>query len=141
MAVVVDASTLLSLAFDDEGVPYGSALITSLRDAPGLAPAILWYELRNALVVSERRGRITAERTESFLALVDMLPIVVQPLPASPSVMDLARRLRLSVYDASYLELAVHHGASLATLDDALREAARTIKVRHWMPADGGPSA
>ena len=39
--------------------------------------------------------------------------------------MTLARRHRLTVYDAAYLELAVRERLDLATLDENLAEAAR----------------
>jgi len=109
-------------------------LIDAVRDVGGLAPPILWYELRNALVVNERRGRIQPERSTAFLILLGELPIVLQPLPPDAGVLDLARRLRLSVYDASYLELAVREGSPLATLDSTLREAARAVNTEFWEP-------
>ena len=40
-------------------------------------------------------------------------------------VIALARRHRLTVYDAAYLELALRERLELATLDAALAEAAR----------------
>jgi len=41
----------------------------------------------------------------------------------------LARQYRLTVYDAAYLELAMHRGASLATTDQALAQAAKAAGV------------
>ena len=137
MAIVVDASALLSLAFDDEGVPYGSALLESIREQGGLAPPIIWYELRNALLVNERRGRIRPERATAFLELIDELPMAIQPLPAGSGILDLARRLKLGVYDAAYLELAVREGSPLATLDAVLRMAADELDVPYWEPPGG----
>ena len=136
MAIVVDASALLCLAFDDEGLPYAMSLIDAVRDTGAIAPPILWYELRNALVVNERRGKIQPEQSTAFLALLDELTIVSQPLPPEAGVLDLARRLQLSVYDASYLELAVREGALLATLDNALRQAAQKVKIDCWEPTN-----
>jgi len=43
--------------------------------------------------------------------------------------MALARRHRLTVYDAAYLELAQREGVPLATLDGALAAAARAEGV------------
>jgi len=40
-----------------------------------------------------------------------------------------ARRRRLTFYDAIYLELAKHAGATLATLDRALLQAASAERV------------
>ncbi len=136
MSIVVDASTLLCLAFDDEGLPYATAMIDAIRDEGGLAPSILWYELRNALIVNERRGRIQPEQSIAFLALLNELPIASQSLPPEAGVMDLARRFRLSVYDASYLELAVREGSPLATLDVALRDVALEVKIKYWQPSN-----
>jgi hypothetical protein len=44
--------------------------------------------------------------------------------------MTLARRYRLTVYDAAYLELALREAVALATLDQALVAAARAEGVR-----------
>ncbi|MEK7753053.1 MAG: type II toxin-antitoxin system VapC family toxin, partial [Acidobacteriota bacterium] len=43
--------------------------------------------------------------------------------------LSLARRYALSAYDAAYLELALREGLPLATLDSALRKAARKTGV------------
>ena len=136
MSIVVDASSLLCLAFDDEGVPYGTALLEAIRDEGGLAPILLWYELRNALVVNERRRRIEPEESMAFLGLLAELPIVLQPVSADAGVLELARRLRLSVYDASYLDLALREGVPLATLDQALRDAGQQVRIRCWEPVE-----
>ncbi len=44
-------------------------------------------------------------------------------------ILDLARRERLSGYDAAYLELAMRLGIPLATKDDALIQAATRVGV------------
>jgi predicted nucleic acid-binding protein len=85
-----------------------------------MAPVLLWFEVRNALIVNERRGRVTAERVEAFLSDLDLLPIAYEPLPESARVLTLARLNKLTIYDAVYLELAVRTGFPLATLDAAL---------------------
>jgi predicted nucleic acid-binding protein len=49
----------------------------------------------------------------------------VDRLPDEAGVLRLARTYRLSVYDASYLELALREAVPLATMDAALAAAAR----------------
>jgi predicted nucleic acid-binding protein len=88
------------------------------------APWVWWFEVRNTLIAAERRRRIAAPDVSRFLNSVNRLPILVDEAPGETDVMQLARRHRLSVYDAAYLELAQHKGASLATLDGALAAAA-----------------
>jgi predicted nucleic acid-binding protein len=46
------------------------------------------------------------------------------------AVLETARRYRLAAYDAGYLELAMREALPLATLDSALRNAARAAGVR-----------
>lgn len=124
MPVVVDPSAILGIAMEDEAADFAEAVLEAILEDGALAPSIFWYELRNVLVVNERRGRISEERTETFLALLADLPIDLSEAPAEAGVLGLARRHDLSVYDASYLELAVRSGAPLATLDTGLRRAA-----------------
>jgi predicted nucleic acid-binding protein len=57
------------------------------------------------------------------------LAVTVDRLPEEAAVLMLARRYRLTVYDASYLELARRQDAPLATLDKNLLTAARDQKI------------
>ena len=98
-----------------------------LSPAGAVVPSLWWFEVRNLLVINERRGRIDPVGTASFLADLARLPIAVDPLPDSASVLALAREHDLMVYDAAYLELAVR--LPLATLDRALIAAAPTARV------------
>lgn len=87
-------------------------------------PGLWWFEVRNILVVNERRRRITASATAAFLLHLARLRVRVDRLPDENAVLRLARTYRLSVYDSAYLELAQREGLPLATLDAALQRAA-----------------
>ena len=89
-------------------------------------------------MVAERRGRITAADSQRFVDLLARLPI--RTVPDSPDrvlngCVALARAQQLTVYDASYLDLAVREGAPIATLDERVREAAGRLGVALWRPA------
>lgn len=88
-------------------------------------PALWWYEVRNLLVMQERRGRASREATDLRLAWLADLPVIVDEGRVGERVVELARRHGLTVYDASYLELASRRALALATLDGRLTEAAR----------------
>jgi predicted nucleic acid-binding protein len=92
-------------------------------------PGVWWFEVRNSLVVNERRGRLSETETAAFLRNLAQLSIHIDRDPAEASVLSLARQHRLTVYDAAYLELAQREGLALATLDTALRQAASAIGV------------
>ena len=49
---------------------------------------------------------------------------------ALSGTVQLARRYKLSSYDASYLELALRSGLPLATLDEDLQKAAKKAGVK-----------
>ena len=87
-----------------------------------------WYELRNVLVLGERRGRLTELETARFLRDISRLAITIDSSPDEIQVLTLARRHRLTVYDAAYLELALRT-LPLATLDAMLATAARSEGV------------
>lgn len=95
----------------------------------GLVPRLWWFEVRNALIVNERRKRLDEAASEAFLKELSQLPIVFDDAPDSASVTALARRRRLTVYDAAYLELAVREAIPLATLDGPLAAAAKAEGV------------
>ena len=94
-----------------------------------MVPVLWWYELRNVLVLGERRGRITEQQTARFLRDVSRLAITIDNAPDESGVLTLARRRRLTVYDAAYLELALRAALPLATLDATLSAAARAEGV------------
>ena len=124
MPVVLDASAVVGLALDGEASDAAQRMLDHTVAHGGVVPTLFWYELRNALLMAERRGRITPDGVAAFLADVALLPIAVDDLPRDAVVLQLARQHGLTVYDATFLELAMRIGAPLATLDAALRVAA-----------------
>jgi predicted nucleic acid-binding protein len=65
--------------------------------------------------------------------LLSALPIVVDPDGAARAwreTLMLSQSHALTVYDAAYLELALRHGADLATVDRDLRTAAERLGVK-----------
>jgi predicted nucleic acid-binding protein len=123
---VLDASVTLTWAFPDEMHPMATRAAELLEKGLGSArvPALWWFEVRNILLVSERRGRITAEGTAEFLQSIAPLEIEAEEAKNEGSLFRLARKHRLTIYDAAYLDLAARGGIQIATLDKALRNAA-----------------
>ena len=120
--LVLDASALAGWLLPDEA---GLDLVAlSEQHAEFAAPWLIWAEIRNILLVSERRGRIPANVVEQALEAVDGLGLILDTSPSSAAVAGLCRAHRLTAYDALYLELALRKGATLATHDAALARAA-----------------
>ncbi len=125
---VLDASVTLAWAFREERNAYTRSVLRSLAEgAEALVPAVWPLEVGNALRVAERRERLTQADTVQFLALLQQLPIAVEPETPSRmlgEILALAREHGLSTYDASYLDLAMRQGIPLATQDEDLQRAA-----------------
>ena len=128
MAFVLDASIAAAWYLADETAPLAEHALELLQSEPAVAPTLLWYELRNLFIVQERRRRIAASAIAEALVRITSLQIALET-PDSDEVMALARSYRLTVYDASYLSLALGGRIPLATLDRELAAAARRAGV------------
>jgi predicted nucleic acid-binding protein len=124
LSFVIDASILAAWFLDEKFDPRVEAAFDAVARVETLAPSLFYYEIRNALLVSERRNRITEAMSAAFLRDLGLLPIRLEPAGDDASLMTLARKRKLTVYDAAYLELAKREGLPLATLDRALEKAA-----------------
>ncbi len=125
MPFVLDASIPACWVLQDEEDPRADAAFARIRSDEAVVPSLWWFEIRNILIVSERRKRITESDTGVFLRDLAGLRVRVDREPDESVVLRLARTHGLSVYDASYLELALREAIPLATLDAQLTAAAR----------------
>ena len=129
MAFVLDASITACWAFQDEDHADADLAFLRMRTEEAVVPSLWWFDVRNILVVNERRQRIGEADTTAFLYNLSRLRVRVDRVPDESAVLRLARTHRLSVYDAAYLELAQREGLPLATLDGGLRQAAAGERV------------
>jgi predicted nucleic acid-binding protein len=129
MPFVIDASVTACWAFDDEDHPIAARALDRIVSDAARVPALWWFEVRNTLIINERRERIAEREVADFLRRLSVLDIRIDATPHETDVLALARRHRLTVYDSAYLELALREGIPLATLDGQLAGAARAEKV------------
>jgi predicted nucleic acid-binding protein len=126
---VVDASAALAWCFEDEANSWTDGLLERLRRGDRIVVPAHWpTEILNGLLVAERRKRIKSGQAMLFWDELSRLPIETEPpLAASQAktVLALAEKHTLTVYDAAYLELAQRRNLSLGTVDTDLRKAAQ----------------
>jgi len=130
---VIDNSVVMAWCFGDESSPYADFILDSLENTVAIVPAIWPLEVSNVLLVAERKKRLTEAASNRFIALLSELPIIVDHEPPERmlrEILSLARKNKLSTYDASYLDLAMKRGLPIATLDDRLIAAAKQNDVR-----------
>lgn len=121
---VLDASVTGAWLLEDEDDPVANAAMSRLATGLALVPQLWHLEVRNMLVVAERRRRLGAVGLENGLRRVGELPIRADTEPDLGTALALARRRRLTIYDALYLELALRADAPLSTDDRTLASAA-----------------
>ena len=112
MPFVLDASIAACWAFEDEDHPVAAVALERIRTDEARAPSLWWFEVRNTLLVNERRGRLTEADVAAFLRGLSRLGVTLDRTPDEAALLALARRHRLTVYDASYLELTQREGTS-----------------------------
>ena len=96
----------------------------------GVVPDLWYYEVSNALVMAERRGRASAQVVSSHVSDIERLAAFLELSPTTPSALvTAARQSGLTVYDAAYFELALRRNLPLATLDDKMRAAAQKAGI------------
>jgi predicted nucleic acid-binding protein len=131
LTFVIDASVVVAWCLQDESSEAAEAAMERLLAEGGIAPAHWPIEIASALRSAERRGRLDESSIGQLQPRLTALPIEILPddLRSALSVIDIARRHDLSVYDASYLDLAEMRGLGLATVDVRLARACRTAGI------------
>jgi predicted nucleic acid-binding protein len=130
---VLDASVALAWLLDDPVPSYAQDVKRSLGHARPLVPPLWTLEVANALAVGERRGILTSEQVTRSMSLVEKLLgetiETISPVATFRQILSTARAFRLTAYDAAYLEISRSEGVPMATLDRALRTAARQAGI------------
>jgi predicted nucleic acid-binding protein len=116
-------------AFPMRGPKKAAEIAERIASGETIIVPVFWpHEVLNALLVGEKRRRITPELTRAFIEDLNRLPIEVDLRITSADVFKetqaLCRKHALTAYDAAYLEIALRSGYSLASADADLRRAA-----------------
>lgn len=133
MSIVIDASMTMAWYFNDEATPVSIAVLEFVTEYGAFASPLWRLEVANVLNIAIRRKRIDmAFRSGALAALADL------PIPIDRNgdeqvwtrALAFADRYALTVYDASYFELADRYQMPLATFDKALTNAG----LAHGLP-------
>ena len=132
--IVVDASISLAWCFPDKRGPASLVVRERIRSGDrALVPAFWAVEVLNAVLLGERRGRITRKESEAFLDDVRTLDPILDYASleqiAGP-IQAICRDHNLTPYDALYVELAFRSGFPLATLDGPQKKSAEAMGVK-----------
>lgn len=130
---VADSSVGIAWAVLSQSSAATDGLLEQIAAGTPFVVPVLWtFELANALIVMLRRKRIdNNDHLRARRALSALTPVLDDEGPrlALDRIATLAEQHRLSVYDATYLELAIRRGLPLASRDADLNRAAKNYGV------------
>ena len=131
---VADSSVGVAWAVHSQASDATDGLLDQVAAGTPLIVPTLWpFEIANSLLVLLRRKKILAPERVRALEALAQLPFTVDdegPRLAFASISELAADQGLSVYDATYLELAVRRKLPMASRDEALCKAAQSCRVK-----------
>lgn len=138
MSFVLDNSVTMRWFFGDgkpQELAYAGKVLDAMRQDSALVPMTWGLEVANVIVRAEAKALVTEARSGAFLEMLEGVDIEVDAATfahALSGTLQLARRYKISAYDASYLELALRLGVPLATLDEELQKAAKKAGVKKF---------
>jgi predicted nucleic acid-binding protein len=126
---IVDASVGFAWVYQGQATPETDHLLNEVAaGATVIVPALWFLEMSNILLLAQRRRRLTAgQRKAAMEKLADMQFSVDEEgtRHAFGKTSELAEKHGLTIYDATYLELALRRSLPLASRDETLRNAVR----------------
>jgi predicted nucleic acid-binding protein len=128
--IVIDASVVMAWCFLDEATADALGVLGMAEVEGVVVPSVWKYEVANAMLTAERRGRVDSPLAAKFLDTLELLEIREFDQSLPPRALWAAGKSRkLTSYDAAYLVAAQTLALPLATLDLPLAEAARQSGV------------
>lgn len=138
--VVVDASVAVKWFLPEVHSEDAARVLGG--DSALLAPDLIVAEVGNTLWKKVGRGEITRARSAEVLATLERVGIELYPTPVLVgAALELACELRCSVYDATYLALAVARDCAVITADRRFFTTAAKSGLIHRVRLIGEPQS
>ncbi len=134
---VLDSSMTMAWLFREESSTYTYSIRRSLKSHKAIVTMLWPYEVANVMYIGLKRQRCTSSDMATWFRILATFPIEVQPIQMNSLMSDLvhmAVRHQLTVYDASYLELAWRTGLPIASLDHRINEEAMKLGIDRFDP-------
>ncbi len=122
--LVLDASVVVKWFLPEQGADAALRLLRRIRQGEfvAAAPELLSVEVGNTLWKRITRGQLAPEDALKILAALRASPLQIHSLsPVLTSALEIAVTTRCTVYDASYIALALQLDGALVTADAKLK--------------------
>jgi predicted nucleic acid-binding protein len=125
MKFVADTNTFLAVALDEQEKDW----LIQVTDGHDLvAPAVLPYEIGNALSSLVRRKVVTASQLGPVWDAAAAIPVELATVDARASLL-LAGHFRIYAYDAYFLQCSLETKCPLLTLDGGMKRVAKQLDI------------
>jgi predicted nucleic acid-binding protein len=126
MKVVADTNTFLAVALNE---PERQWLIEVTAEHQLVAPAVLPYEIANAISALIRRKAVAGDRAEEIWRAAARIPVELAEIDIL-AALRLAADCGVYAYDGYFLQCALEARCPLLTLDKTMRRVARELGIR-----------
>ncbi len=126
MRVLADTNAFLAVALDEPEKPW---LLDATKGVGLAAPAVLPYEVGNALSALVKRRRLGADAAAAAWQVIRSIPVELVEVDIPASLL-LATDLGIYAYDAYFLQCAIQLKCPLLTLDRTMARVARALMIR-----------
>jgi predicted nucleic acid-binding protein len=131
---IVDASVGFAWVDQGQATPETDHLLNEVAaGATVIVPALWFLEMSNVLLIAQRRRRLTAGQRKAAMEKLTAMQLTVDEAGsrnAFGKTSELAEKYGLTIYDATYLELALRRSLPLASRDEALKNAAKQCGLK-----------
>jgi predicted nucleic acid-binding protein len=125
MEIMVDASTIICIILNE---PEKQRIITLTGDAELTAPEMISFEIGNALSRMYKKHRLNEEEIIKAYTLYDTLPLRIVKVNMKKAL-KLSCKYGIYAYDAYYLETSYRLNLPLLTLDGAMKNNGKDMKI------------
>jgi predicted nucleic acid-binding protein len=125
MEITGDASIFLSVVLNETDRDW---IVHKTRGADIAAPEILPYEIGNALIAMNRKGRLTRRELLQAFDLSQKIRVKLVSVNIADA-MKIAQRFNLYAYDAYYLQCCLEKRLPLMSLDHQMQSAAEKLNI------------
>jgi predicted nucleic acid-binding protein len=130
--IVLDASILIARILSEHHSGLSEDLFDLLDTSDILVPSHWPTEVANALRTNIRRGRMTEADLDAIVGLLARFRLTIASAIQISDIVPITKfssEHTLTAYDAAYVQIALAHGGELATLDHAMRAAAKRLDI------------
>ena len=126
MMIVADTNTFLAVVLNE---PERPRIIQLTEGHDLVAPAVLPFEIGNALIAMQRKRILQAAQVVSVWDAVQAIGVELRAVDVR-SALGIASTFGIYAYDAYFLECALNSRLPLLTLDRGMKRIASELSIR-----------